>query len=124
MKRVAVVEDNEDNMMLVEALLEDMFVVEMYAEPEPALEALPKSPPDVVLMDISLPRMDGRQLLAKLRQTEFGATPVIALTAHAMDGDRAMFLSAGFDDYVSKPIVDEKVLFDAIDRAIARTGGA
>lgn len=123
MIRVAVVEDNEDNLMLVEALLEDDFELALYNAPAPAIVALLNDPPDVVLMDISLPQMDGREVLAALRaDPRFGATPVIALTAHAMRGDREQFIAEGFDDYVSKPIVEEQLLFAAIHRVVSGRG--
>jgi CheY-like chemotaxis protein len=61
--------------------------------------------------------MDGTEVLAWIRgQDDLARRPVIALTAHAMAGDREKYLSAGFDDYVTKPIVDEEVLIGAIGR--------
>ena len=63
---------------------------------------------DGVMLDISLPEMDGTEVLAWIRgQADLKDTPVIALTAHAMSGDREKYLRAGFDDYVTKPIVEE-----------------
>ena len=75
--------------------------------------------PDLVLMDISLPGMDGHEVLAAMKQDEsLKSVPVIALTAHAMAGDREKMLEKGFDDYVSKPIIDDTKLFDAINRQL------
>ena len=75
--------------------------------------------PDLVLLDISLPEMDGAEVLRNIRASdELEDLPVIALTAHAMSGDREKFLAAGFDDYITKPIVDEENLFDAIEGLI------
>ena len=75
-----------------------------------------------MLLDISLPGMDGIEVLARLRKDARTARlPVVALTAHAMAGDRETYLRAGFDDYVTKPIVDETVLFDAIDRQLGKS---
>jgi len=78
---------------------------------------------DVVLLDISLPQMDGTEVLAWIReQDELKHLPVIALTAHAMAGDRDKYLAAGFNDYVTKPIIDEDVLIEAIERCLSLTG--
>jgi CheY-like chemotaxis protein len=123
MKKVAVVEDNPDNRMLVQALLEDRYDISEYETGVDAVEGLPDEIPDVILLDISLPEMDGTEVLAWLRDREdLREVPVIALTAHAMAGDREKYLSIGFDDYVTKPIVDEDLLFDAIERCLTRTG--
>jgi CheY-like chemotaxis protein len=118
---VALVEDNADNRLLVEAILEGVYEVRSYAGGAEALAAFAADPPELVLLDISLPGLDGPAVLARLRaDPRLAAVPVIALTAHALDGDRARFLAAGFDDYVSKPIVDETVLLDKIARGLAR----
>ena len=117
--KVAVVEDNPDNRMLVEALLEDRYDISEYETGVAAVEGLPDNIPDVVLLDISLPEMDGTEVLAWMRvQETLKHLPVIALTAHAMAGDREKFLSLGFDDYVTKPILDEDLLIDAIERCL------
>ncbi len=121
MSTVALVEDNADNRLLVEAILEGVYEVRSYAGGAEALAAFAADPPELVLLDISLPGLDGPAVLARLRaDPRLAAVPVIALTAHALDGDRARFLAAGFDDYVSKPIVDETVLLDKIARGLAR----
>ncbi len=117
--RLAVVEDNPDNRMLVEAILEDDFEIVEFETGNEAVEGLVAANPDVVLLDISLPGMDGTEVLAWMRtEASFTSVPVIALTAHAMAGDRERYLQAGFDDYVSKPIVDEAVLKGAIRRCL------
>ena len=121
--KVAVVEDNPDNRMLVQALLEDRYEISEYETGVEAVEGLPDNVPDVVLLEISLPEMDGTEVLAWLRgRDDLRDIPVIALTAHAMAGDREKYLSIGFNDYVTKPIVDEDVLFDAIERCLTQTG--
>lgn len=119
MKRIAVIEDNPDNRLLVRAILEDHYEIEEYESGALALPALAERPPDVVLLDISLPEMDGVQVLRAIRAApDLQALPVVALTAHAMAGDRDRFLAEGFDDYITKPIVDEAVLFEAIARQL------
>lgn len=117
--RLAVVEDNPDNRMLVEAILEDDFEILEFETGTDAVEGLVEAKPDLVLLDISLPGMDGTEVLTWLRaEASIASVPVIALTAHAMAGDRERYLQAGFDDYVSKPIVDEAVLRGAIRRCL------
>ncbi len=117
MKRVALVEDNADNRLLVQAILEGAYAVEEYESGPEALAGLRAARPDLVLLDISLPGMDGVEVLRAIRGTaSLEGLPVVALTAHAMAGDRQKYLVLGFDDYVSKPIVDENVLLGAIAR--------
>lgn len=121
--KVAVVEDNPDNRMLVQALLEDRYEISEYESGVEAVKGLPGDVPDLVLLDISLPEMDGTEVLAWIRQhPDLKDVPVIALTAHAMAGDREKFLAAGFNDYVTKPILDEDVLIGAIERWLSPTG--
>ncbi len=117
--KVAVVEDNPDNRMLVQALLEDLYDLSEYETGVAAVEGLPNNIPDVILLDISLPEMDGTEVLEWLRGHDaLKDLPVIALTAHAMAGDREKYLSIGFNDYVTKPILDEDLLIDAIERCL------
>jgi two-component system, cell cycle response regulator DivK len=105
-KQILVVEDNEKNMKL----FRDVLLVMGYRTLEAtsgrqALELATQHAPDLVLMDIQLPDIDGVEALRRLRADERTAsTPVLAVTAQAMQGDRERFLAAGFDDYVSKPV--------------------
>ncbi len=125
MKRIAVVEDNSDNRLLVHAILEDLYEIHEYETGVEALEGIRRQAPDVVLLDISLPGMDGNEVLRRLRaDAGLRGLPVIALTAHAMSGDREKYLAAGFDDYISKPIVDEEQLLGSLERCLARTADA
>ncbi len=113
--RVALVEDNPDNRLLVQAILEDHFAVSEYETGILALEGMAEDLPEVVLLDISLPEMDGTEVLERMRRDPvLRGIPVIALTAHAMAGDRERFLAQGFDDYLTKPIVDDEALIGAI----------
>lgn len=116
-QKIAVVEDNPDNRLLVAALLEDLYDLEEYESGASAVEGLGRGQPDLVLLDISLPDMDGTEVLRWVRdQEELREVPVVALTAHAMAGDREKFLAEGFNDYVTKPIVDETILLETIAR--------
>ena len=115
MKRIAVIEDNPDNRLLVRAILEDRYELTEFKTGMKALAALPIDPPDLILLDISLPEMDGREVLERIRRVDsLRDVPVIALTAHAMVGDRERLLAVGFDEYVSKPILDPDKLISAI----------
>ena len=115
--RLAVVEDNADNRLLLQAILGDEFELDEYENGPDALAGLARRRPDVVLLDISLPGMDGNEILQRIRADGgLRSLPVIALTAHAMAGDREKFLAAGFDEYITKPIVDETRLIGAIKR--------
>jgi CheY-like chemotaxis protein len=121
--KVAVVEDNPDNRMLVQALLEDRYDLSEYETGVEAVNGLPNDIPDIILLDISLPEMDGTEVLEWLREQEgLKDVPVIALTAHAMAGDREKYLSIGFNEYVTKPILDEDVLIGAIERCLNPAG--
>lgn len=116
---VAVIEDNEDNQLLLEVLLSERYALMPYRDGTSALEGLHREPPDLALLDISLPGMDGLEVLAQIRESPLLRTlPVVALTAHAMEGDRERLLKQGFDDYISKPILSENLLFEAIDRLL------
>jgi len=104
--QVLVVEDNERNMKLFRDVLESSGYRTLEATTgERAVELVVEHCPDLVLMDIQLPDIDGVQALHRLRADARTATiPVLALTAQAMRGDRERFLAEGFDGYVSKPV--------------------
>jgi CheY-like chemotaxis protein len=120
-KRIAVVEDNRDNRLLLRAIIEDRYELIEYGTGAEALEGMRAAPPDLVLLDISLPAMDGLEVLRHLRADQaLAAVPVIAMTAHAMRGDKERFLKAGFDEYVVKPIVDERCFLATIEKALAK----
>ena len=120
MNTVAVVEDNADNRLLLQAILDGLYDVVEYENGVDALAGLAATLPDLVLLDISLPGMDGNEILARIRADDrLRRLPVIALTAHAMAGDREKYLAAGFNDYITKPIVDETLLLGAMEKWIA-----
>jgi len=103
---VLVVEDDEVNLELVAFLLEEAgFEVRAARDLDEARRALQAEAPDVLLMDMSLNGADGLELVAELRADPgLRRLPVLALTAHAMCGDRERFLAAGCDGYIAKPI--------------------
>jgi len=116
---IAVVEDSPDNRLLIQAFLEEEYEVSEYENGVDALEQMPERLPRLVLLDISLPVMDGVEVLKRMREDEqFKDIPVVALTAHAMSGDREKYLALGFNEYISKPIWDEQILFDVIAKLI------
>jgi two-component system cell cycle response regulator DivK len=121
MRRVMVIEDNQDNRMLLRAILDDAYAVTEHTNGPNGLAALAADDPEIVLLDISLPGMDGVEVLRRIRADPFSRhLPVIAFTAHAMSNDRAKYLAHGFDDYITKPIVDEAILLGSIARLLDR----
>ena len=104
--RILVVEDNERNMKLFRDVLQATGFRTLEATTgERAVELALEHAPDLVLMDVRLPDLDGIQALGRLRADERTAgVPVVALTAQAMEGDRERVLDAGFDGYLSKPV--------------------
>ncbi|MEB3198882.1 MAG: response regulator [Candidatus Sericytochromatia bacterium] len=104
--RILLVEDVEDNRALARFLLESQGVdVDEACTGREALEALGKRQPDLILMDLSLPDMDGWDATRSILTTpEWRNIPIVALTAHAMAGDRERVMAHGFRGYMSKPI--------------------
>lgn len=105
-KRILVVEDNKDNMTLIVDVLSSFdYEVVQAVDGEMGVELATKERPDLILMDLSLPRMDGWTATGHIKRDEtLNHIPIIALTAHAMIGDKERALEAGCDDYLSKPI--------------------
>lgn len=118
---ILVVEDNELNLELVQYLLEEAgFEVRVARDAEAARRELDRRAPSLVLMDMQLPQTDGLTLVAEIRATPGLRTlPVIALTAHAMRGDRERFLAGGCDGYIAKPF--DATTFVAEVRELLRT---
>ena len=104
--QVLIVEDNERNMKLFRDVLAAAGHRTLEATTGgQALEVAAEHAPDLILMDIQLPDIGGVEALERLRADErTAATPIVALTAQAMDGDRERFLAAGFDGYLAKPV--------------------
>jgi two-component system cell cycle response regulator DivK len=103
---ILVVEDNERNLKLLRDLLEyEGYDVRVARTGEDAITLAVKEPPDLVLMDLQLPGIDGMEALRRLRESPRTADiPVVAVTAQAMKQDRERALDAGFNGYVEKPI--------------------
>lgn len=104
--RILVVEDNQDNMTLIcDILISLKYTVLQAVDGEQGIAAAASERPDLILMDLSLPRVDGWTATRRIKaDPELKDIPIIALTAHAMIGDRERALAAGCDDYLSKPI--------------------
>jgi len=103
---IMAVEDNEDNRdLIVKVLSHRGYEVVGVSDGHEALARLAEVAPDLILMDINLPDMDGYEVTRRIRRdATFGRVPIVALTAHAMHGDREKSLAAGCNAYVSKPI--------------------
>ena len=105
-KRILVVEDNPDNRILITDVLTSLnYEVIVAVDGEEGVNKATAEIPDLILMDLSLPQMDGWTATGHIKANpKLAHIPVIALTAHAMVGDRERALEAGCNDYVSKPI--------------------
>jgi two-component system cell cycle response regulator DivK len=119
------VEDNQDNRKLVRRVLEaDGYTVNEAENAQEALVYLNTKPPALILMDISMPDIDGYALTTKIKaMPEFTKIPIIAMTANVMRGDRERSLEAGCDGYIQKPI-DIDTLTQQIERYIKRNTNA
>jgi CheY-like chemotaxis protein len=113
MRRVLYIEDNEDNAYLVRMRLELLgeFQVFLSKDAPSGIEAAKTVRPDIILMDMDLPGMSGPDAIKVLKESpETADIPVIAVTAHAMEGTRITALRQGFDEYCAKPIDFRKLL--------------
>jgi CheY-like chemotaxis protein len=117
-RNILVVEDNDMNMQLVEFLLEEggYTIVKATSGEEALSLTRDGATPDLILMDIHLPGMDGLSVVRSMKSDPRTARiPILALTAHAMRGDKDRFLEAGCDGYISKPI-DVKTFIASIEQ--------
>lgn len=112
MKTILIVEDIELNIDLLTQLLEDSYNLLIARDGVQGVEAAMQFNPDLVLMDISLPVMDGYEATRAIRKT-FPFLPIIGLSAHAMQGDAEKAMTEGCTDYLTKP-VDEDLLFQKL----------
>lgn len=112
MKRVLVVEDNEDNMYMIKFIMEknNLFVI-MAETGMLGIEKALKERPDLILMDIQLPDINGLEVTKRIRESEIGySIPIIAISSYAMAGDRQKALDAGFTAYIEKPFEPETII--------------
>ena len=107
-----VVDDTPDNLSLMFGLLKDEYQVKVAPSGERALQiARSDNPPDLILLDIMMPGMDGYETMQVIRsEPRFRRLPIVALTAKAMKGDREKCLEAGASDYLAKPVNTEQLL--------------
>jgi two-component system cell cycle response regulator DivK len=120
MKKILVVEDVEFNRDLVVQLLEDDYEIVTAADGAEGLRLAERERPDLILMDLSLPIVDGWEATRRIKAN--GALkhiPIIALSAHAMTGDEEKARQSGCDDYLSKPL-DEDLLFAKLDKFLGQ----
>jgi len=105
-EKILVVEDNPQNMRLIEMTLRgENYTLLKATDGEEALEMTARERPDLILMDIRLPRMSGLEVTKKLRETPaFSHTPIIGITAYAMKGDKEKVIESGCNAYLPKPI--------------------
>jgi CheY-like chemotaxis protein len=115
MKKILIVEDVELNLDLLTQLLEDEYELVAAADGAQGVALAEQEQPDLILMDISLPVLDGYEATRRIKANPaLTHIPVIALTAHAMSGDLERALAAGCDDYLTKPLNDS-LLFEKLD---------
>jgi CheY-like chemotaxis protein len=111
MRKVLVVEDVDFNRELIVQLLEDKYEVIEAVNGQQGVELAERERPELILMDLSLPVMDGWEATRRLKaNADLRAIPIIALTAHAMKGDKEKALAAGCDDYLVKPLDEDELM--------------
>jgi len=124
LKRILYVEDNPQNQRLVRKILTAKGYTILEAVDGPSgLETALRECPDLILMDINLPGIDGLEVTRQLRQSAIAQTPIIALTANAMRGDREKVIESGCSEYIQKP-VSSAVLVEMVQRFIGSAESA
>ncbi len=122
MKKILVVEDVAYNRDLLVQLLEEDYAVVTADDGAVSVEIAEREKPDLILMDLSLPVVDGWEAARRIKaQAALSQIPIIAVTAHAMRGDRERAIESGCDDYITKPI-DEDLLFAKLIRFLGSAG--
>lgn len=120
MKTILIVEDVEFNRDLLEQLLGEAHHLLFASDGVAALESASVARPDLILMDLSLPRLDGWEATRRLKaDPSLARIPVVVLTANAMRGDEQRARACGCDDFLAKPF-DEAMLFEAVARHLGR----
>ncbi len=120
-EKILIVEDNPQNVRLIEMTLRAKgYTLLKATDGEEALDMATREQPDLIMMDIQLLRMSGLEVTRKLRENPtFSYTPIIGVTAYAMQGDREKVLESGCDAYLSKPI-DTRELPEVVARMLSR----
>jgi len=120
MKKILIVEDVEFNRDLLVQLLEDEYEILTAVDGAAGVGLAEREHPDLILMDLSLPVVDGWEATRRIKADNIlRDIPIIALTAHAMTGDKERALECGCDDYLSKPL-DEELLFHKLAQLLGR----
>jgi CheY-like chemotaxis protein len=115
MKKILIVDDVELNLDLLVQILEDDYEIVTAADGAAGVKIAEQEVPDLILMDISMPVMDGYEATALIKANpNLAHIPIIALTAHAMSGDEEKSRNAGCDDYLAKPL-DDEILFEKLE---------
>ena len=121
MKKILIVDDNKDNQEILARRLEHLgsFEILVASNGQEALEVASRSKPDLILMDLRMPVMNGYEATRALRQMDWGKDlPIIAVTAHAAEEHREKALAAGCSDFIPKPVIDYSVIQRAIQRLL------
>ena len=120
-KRILYIEDNPDNRLLIRRVLQaEGYEVVEAVDGQTGMQRAAEVQPDLILMDINLPEIDGYEVTARLKQLPgLSRIPIIAVTANVMKGDREKTLAAGCDGYIQKPI-DIDLLPDQIERFLKK----
>jgi CheY-like chemotaxis protein len=123
MNKILIVEDNQFNLDVLVQLLEDDYRLATAENGAVGIEMAAQERPDLILMDMSLPVMDGWEATRRIKADDgLKHIPVIALTAHAMSGDEQKALAVGCDGYLAKPL-DEDLLFETLDQFLGNRPG-
>jgi CheY-like chemotaxis protein len=115
--RILAAEDNQTNQLVLAKMIKDLDVDLVFANNgEEAVAAYLEKRPDLILMDISMPKMDGKEATARIRAMEEDRhTPIVALTAHALEEDQAAILAAGIDACLTKPLRKKRIIAQIVD---------
>ena len=115
-KRLLIVEDSDFSRDLLVQIFEDTYDLELASDGRSAVELATATRPDLILMDIGLPRMGGLEAVRAIRASA-ASVPIIAVSSHVMPGDKERALDAGCDDFVTKPI-DDLMLVELVGRHV------
>ncbi|MCB1149026.1 MAG: response regulator [Chlamydiia bacterium] len=121
METISILDDDEDFTRILTFFLEEHYKVVPFHDWQEALKSYAQDPPDLIMLDISLPDIDGTQILTKLKEMpNLGKIKVIAVTAHTLPNDREKYLKVGFDDYLPKPITDSDAVLSLVKNCLKK----